>query len=344
MEESLELVRSIFRRPRGPWLSELDHELTPRGLFALYDIFYVCFDEPNREANWQSIQRIFPKAKKVEGILGFDRALKTCARRSRTRYFFLIDGDNVLLPQRFDNPLKLQDPQDQWVLSWSSLNPVNGLIYGNGGVKLWPRSVAFDISSHENASEEDDQTDYCFIADYYMVDDFISETQINTTYRQAFRAGFREGVKMSLEWGRQVDLDEKNFDRRIGRQNRQRLKIWCEIGNDSINGCWAVLGARLGLIKNVIEKFPYESINYYQWIDNYLEKEVLPYLGVSEAEVLASTWSKKTLLAYMRDLRRQINEKLPMGLRDYSAIESLRFKQSFQNPSRQGLLGRNPRL
>ncbi len=337
-------MRSFFGRKRKRRISQLSQPLTVKGLLEIFDVFYVCFDEPNKEANWQQIKTMLPKAKKVEGVVGFDRALKTCAKQSTTDFFFLIDGDNRLLPDRFTRPLIIENPRDHWVLSWSSLNTMNGLAYGNGGLKLWPKAVAERISSHENAGQNDDRTDYCFIADYYLVDDYVTETVINNTYKQAFRAGFREGVKMSLAWGKQVDLNKENFESELGRQNRERLKVWCEVGDDTINGCWSILGARLGLKKNVVEKFDYSLINSYQWIDDFLETEILPRLDVTHEQIVNLNWSREKLKIFLTEIATELNGIIPINIRNLSPVESLNFKKDFTNPSRDGLLGKNPRL
>ena len=59
-----------------------------REIFEKMDVFYVCFEEPNRFENWKQIKSILKKAQKVEGVVGFDNALKTCARKSTTDHFF----------------------------------------------------------------------------------------------------------------------------------------------------------------------------------------------------------------------------------------------------------------
>lgn len=335
------MVPSFFRRRRK--LTQLNKQSSLAELLSLFDVFYVCYDEPNRVANWQQVQKVIPSAQKVEGVVGFDQALKTCAKKSKTDYFFLIDGDNQLLPSRFSQQALSDEVQDHYVLSWSSLNPVNGLAYGNGGLKLWPKKVASKINSHESAQGEDDQTDYCFIADYYLIDNYATETHVNSTYKQAFRAGFREGVKMSLAWGRQVSLDWQNYESLLGRQNRQRLKVWCEIGDDCLNGCWGILGARMGLLKN-LEGFDYKNINSYEWIDECLRQEVLSALQISPAEIEALSWNKKRLKDFSVNVAVKINKKIPIDIQEYTPLESLSFKRGFQNPSRRGLLGRQPRL
>lgn len=313
-------------------LSQINQPTTVKTLFNLFDVFYVCFDEPNRKENWEQIKSIVPKAKKVEGVVGFDRALKTCAGLSRTDHFFLIDGDNQLLSDRLNNSFSVPDITDHWVLSWSSLNPINGLTYGNGGLKLWPKAVAIKINSHENARPGEDQTDYCFIADYYMINDFMTQTLVNTTPQQAFRAGVREGVKMSLHRGKQVPLDHTNFLKKVGPQNKRRLQSWCEVGADVPNGYWAILGARLGLKMNVVDQFDYQQINSYEWIDEVL-KEI-----VDKAKGTHGLGVEKILRDRIETLGEEIEQKIPLSLSLLSSKESKDFKETFQNPSRQGLL------
>ena len=328
---------------KGPRLSQVAMPATTRDLISIYDVFYVCFDEPNRKENWADVKRKIPHAKKVEGVVGFDNALKTCARQSRTKHFFVIDGDNKVIDSRLDRVIPASDCQDQWVLSWSSMNPVNGLAYGNGGLKLWPADVALQMNSHENADSEDDQTDYCFIADYFLVDDYVTETIMNSNVTQAFRAGFREGVKMSLAWGKQVELNHDNFESMLGRQNRKRLKIWCEIGEDSNYGIWGILGARMGLKMNVVDQFDYDKINSYEWIDQCLQDEILQPLSLKIDDIEAQRWSRKAIDGALENLASEINRKIPLQIQNHTIEESLNFKREFVNPPRKGLLGRNPK-
>ncbi len=306
-------------------------------LFKKWDVFYVCFDEPNRNENWDQILKHVPWAQKVEGVLGFDNALKTCAKLSKTSHFFLIDGDNFILPNRLNNKVNLEGLLPDWVLSWSSQNSINSLSYGNGGLKLWPKHIALQIQSHESVDKNNDPTDYCFIAQYYLMDDFVSETRVNTTPTQAFRAGLREGVKMSLSWGKQVPLDHNNFEAQLGRQNRLRLKVWCEVGADVENGLWAILGARYGLKLNAIDRFDYSLINSYQWIENLRQDQIVKPLTLNQNpnSFNESLDGIKSIIIQLGD---EINEKLPLRLKLYSQEESQMFKKSFKNPQRTGLL------
>lgn len=328
----IELLRRWTRLKKMPSLGRRQRFLD---YINNHDIFYVCYDEPNRTENWLRVRELIPHAIKIEGVVGFDRALKTCAKKSQKSHFLLIDGDNYLLPERFYNPVDLPNRDPQWVLSWSSKNNINGLNYGNGGIKLWPKDVALSILSHESAMGDQDPTDYCFIAQYFMMNDYFSETVVNYTPEQAFRSGFREGVKMTLSSGKQVALDKENFESDLAQQNRLRLKVWCEVGADVENGLWAILGARLGFKLNAIDGFNYRQINSYDWIEAQ-RKNIIRESRSQQSNAITSprTW----LIQMIEELGEELNTRFPLDLKLMTVEESHCFKQSFQNPQRAGLL------
>jgi hypothetical protein len=71
-----------------------------------------------------------------------------------------------------------------------------------------------------------------------------SATYPNGSKFQAWRAGFREGVKMCLDRGRRVSIREFNAMRM--HQNFETLSVWHNVGADVQNGDWSMYGARLG--------------------------------------------------------------------------------------------------
>jgi hypothetical protein len=73
---------------------------------------------------------------------------------------------------------------------------------------------------------------------------------INSTPRQAFVAGYREGVKMSLEKGERIAPSE--FRQRIWAANLKYLTTWMSVGADVENGQYAMLGARIGCYKTTL--------------------------------------------------------------------------------------------
>jgi hypothetical protein len=80
--------------------------------------------------------------------------------------------------------------------------------------------------------------------------DCYSTTYPNATAFQAWRAGFREGVKMCLNKGIRPTLQE--FKQRVHQRNLDHLTIWHNVGRDVDNGIWAIAGARMGTYMTMI--------------------------------------------------------------------------------------------
>ena len=67
-----------------------------------FDIFYISYDEPNKEENWAKLQNIAPWAQRIDGVKGFDSAHKAAAQASATEKFITVEGDNIVYPESFD--------------------------------------------------------------------------------------------------------------------------------------------------------------------------------------------------------------------------------------------------
>ena len=87
------------------------------------DIFYISYDEPNKEEHWADIISKFPFAKRVDGVKGFDNAHKECARQSDTERFISVDGDNIVDEKFFD--IELSFPV---VIEYKLLKPTDVLL------------------------------------------------------------------------------------------------------------------------------------------------------------------------------------------------------------------------
>ena len=183
------------------------------------DVFYLSYDEPNKEEHWADVLQKFPFAKRVDGVKGFDNAHKECARQSDTERFITIDGDNIVDEKFFDIELTFPDDTDlaNSVISWSAKNVVNGLVYGNGGIKCWPVDLVLEMQTHENAVDETKKVDFCWDLNYIQMNNVYSMVFNAGSPFQAFRAGYREGVKMSLDEGKTVNPEEfkKNVERTL---------------------------------------------------------------------------------------------------------------------------------
>ena len=212
------------------------------------DCVYLTYDEPNAEENWVKIKNMVPWARRVAGVKGSDAAHKAAADASDTDRFVLVDGDNIPDPAFFNLTLEVDEP---CVYRWRARNHINGLMYGNGGLSVWSKEFVYAMRTHEasDGTVEND-VEFCFYPNYYAMHDCYSTTYPNGSAFQAWRAGFREGVKMCLNKGARPTLQE--FKQRVHHRNLDHLTIWHNVGRDVDNGIWAIAGSRMGTYMTMI--------------------------------------------------------------------------------------------
>jgi len=223
------------------------------------DCIYLTYDEPNKETNWIKIQNMVPWACRVDGVKGSDAAHKAAAEASGTDRFILIDGDNIPDPVFFNLQLTLDDSNRDCVFRWRARNAINGLMYGNGGMSSWTKEFIYNMRTHEatDGSAEND-VEFCFYPNYWSMHDCYSVTYPNATPFQAWRAGFREGVKMALDRGAKISATE--FESRVNTRNYDNLCVWQSVGADADNGFWAIYGARLGTYMIMLEGWNHKQV------------------------------------------------------------------------------------
>ena len=254
------------------------------------DIIFLSYDEPNAEKNYADLLTKVPWAKRVHGVKGSDAAHKACATKCETEYFVTVDGDNIIDPRFLEVEIDLDESglTKDYVFSWCGQVHVNGLMYGNGGLKMWTPEFVNNMRTHENSNPNDTKglVEFCFDEKYYQFNENYSESYTNGSAFQAFRAGFREGVKMSLDQGAKVK-DLKS----VWWQNYHRLLIWCNIGADVTNGLWSIYGAREGAYLTNCTDWDYTNVRDFdyltaQWETEYskITEEMLPYeiMGLGE--------------------------------------------------------------
>jgi hypothetical protein len=227
------------------------------------DCIFLTYDEPKKEEFWVKIQNMVPWAKRVDGVKGSDAAHKAAADASDTDRFVLIDGDNLPDPEFFNLQLKLDTTNRDCVFRWKARNIINGLQYGNGGMSCWTKDFVYNMKTHEasDGSAAND-VEFCFYPNYWAMNDCCSTTYPNATPFQAWRAGFREGVKMCLDRGARPNIEQ--FKDRIVSRNYDNLCIWQTVGADVENGFWAIYGARLGTQLTMLQDWDYRQV---QWFD-----------------------------------------------------------------------------
>jgi hypothetical protein len=220
-----------------------------------FDFVFLSYDEPNAEILYAELINLIPWAKRVQGVKGSDIA--------DTDFFVTVDGDNRVDPQFFNVKLNISEGQTDHAWTWAGRNHVNGLVYGNGGLKLWSKAFVRSMNSHENSSNGASKIDFCWDAKYHEVFGTYSTSMINGSPYQAFRSGYREGVKMSLDNGHKVS--PQDFNKKIWIYNLHKLLIWCSVGADVENGIWSIYGARLGAYDCNLTDKDYTLIRDYDW-------------------------------------------------------------------------------
>ena len=114
----------------------------------MLDVIQISYHEPYADDNFELLQLFAPHAKRVQGVEGIFNAHKAAAELAETRNFYVIDAD-AIIDEKFDFNFTPGPSKEQWpgvyetecVFVWRSQNPVNDLLYGYGGAKLFPRKA-----------------------------------------------------------------------------------------------------------------------------------------------------------------------------------------------------------
>ena len=251
------------------------------------DIIYISYDEPLADRNFDELSSSYPRVKRVHGVKGFDASHKAAARRAKGDHFVTIDGDNVSVDRHLLNEtIQLDQAYWNYVVNFSARNKVNGLIYGNGGIKIWPRQLVLDMRTHENSNHKRNATEFCWELAWYKTGRVASEVDITGTPFQAFRAGFREGIKFLTPDGLSPREAFPNrplkeaFTRHVWTGTADRLSIWCSVGADVEHGLFAMYGARLGASMFLFDNWDRSSINDYAAFKGWWQDVIAPRLGL----------------------------------------------------------------
>jgi len=280
------------------------------------DCVYLSYDEPQKEEFWLKIKNMCPWAVRVDGVKGSDAAHKAAGEASTTERFILIDGDNMPDENFFNLQLDFTDRDPNYKLAqyrWRAVNAINGLRYGNGGMSSWTKTYVANMKTHETSDGGDaTAVDFCMDSSdnlYWAMYDCYSTTYPNYTPFQAWRAGFREGVKMVLDRGAKPSIDD--FKQRVSNRNLNNLTIWQNVGMDVENGSWAIYGARLGTYMTMLTDWDYRDV---AWFDNFPE-----------------LWEKHRTnpIHYAEEIGEELQDKLGLPICTLDATQSKFFKRHY---------------
>lgn len=197
----------------------------------MLDIIFLSYDEPNADRNWALLKLHYPHAIRVHGVKGIHEAHKVCAETAMTKMFYVVDGDaEILNTFKFRYTDTSREIFDDTVYTWRSINEVNGLEYGYGGVKLMPRKYLLN-----NTVE---QVDFATnIAPNYMsMGDISNINRFATSPFQTWRSAFRECAKLQQSLLVNYNIITQN-----------RLSHWCMHKSDHQFDAFCRKGANQGL-------------------------------------------------------------------------------------------------
>lgn len=223
-----------------------------------FDVVFISYKEPNAEANWYRLLEIFPNAKRVKNVKGIFEAHKRAAEIATTEMFYVVDGDAELVDNwKFDFKPNVFDMD--CVHLWTSINPINDLEYGWGGIKLFPRQLLLDAQTWRV-----DLT--TGLGKLKYINKVSNITSFNSDPFGTWRSAFRECAKLSssLYQGTTTPADTE-----------ERLRIWTTAGSDRLYGEYALHGAALGKQygKDNFNKLEaLKLINNYEWMKNEFDK------------------------------------------------------------------------
>ena len=215
----------------------------------MYDIVFISYQEPSADANYAALKARFPMAKRVHGVKGIHQAHIKAATKCFTKMFWIVDADAIILDD-FNFDYEVPEHQLDHVHVWRSLNPINDLVYGYGGVKLFPRKLTIDMDI--NKPDMTTSISKQFIA----MPEVANITAFNTDEFSTWRSAFRECAKLASNI-----IDRQNVE-----ETKGRLDIWCTKGGERRCGNFAIAGAIAGREFGLSNMADLNLINNFEWL------------------------------------------------------------------------------
>jgi len=243
----------------------------------MLDVFFLSYNEPYADENYAKLQEIVPNARRVNGVKGFAPAHQECARRSFTNNFYVVDSDAVIV-NGFDfsfTPSKYNKwwgtPESECICIWHSINPINGLTYGHGGVKILPKQPLLGVDK----DVIDFTTGFGLITKVF--DEVSNITAFNYDEFNTFRSAYRECAKLAANITNKAVRDQLNFEEaiKLKKEADSRLHTWTTVGEGKKFGDICMYGALEGKsygIKFADDPVSLKKINDYDWMKNEFNK------------------------------------------------------------------------
>ena len=216
----------------------------------LFDVIFLTYNETDAQANWEQLQTIFPRAKRVIGVKGIYNAHMAASTIAQTDMFYVVDADAFVNNFQFDYTPPIQDRDTVHI--WYSHNPVNGLEYGYGGIKLFSKS-------HFQKAQAGVIDTATSVGDVKVIPIVACETRFNTDEFSTWKSAFRECAKLS----------SKLIKKQLNKETEERLCAWTTVNSGAQYGKYAITGALAGAkygSANISNPYALEKINDYDWL------------------------------------------------------------------------------
>ena len=232
----------------------------------MFDVFFISYHEQYADENFEALLDKAPLAKRVDNVKGIFNAHKHAAELSKTKMFYVIDADAILLDDfNFDyQPIELDEAYDgvlatDCVHTWRATNPINDLVYGYGGVKLFP------ARGLREANKWNIDFTTSVMPHFVPMEQISNITAFNTDPYSTWKAAVRECTKLASS----IIENQHPY-------TEKRLDIWCTVGANKKFGEYAIAGAKLGRKFGSNQKNNLEALNLindYEWLQEQYERE-----------------------------------------------------------------------
>ena len=223
-----------------------------------FDIVFISYNEPNADENYAALSEKFPRAKRVHGVKGIHQAHIAAAEICDTDMFWIVDGDAQIV-DGFNFDFQSPKWQRDNVYVWRSINPINDLVYGYGGIKLFPRNETLIMDT----TKPDMTTSIS--SKFNAVEETANITAFNTDAFSTWRSAFRECAKLS----------SKTILRQNDEETETRLNIWCTKGSERRCGDFAIAGANAGREFGISNMADLNLINNFEWLHEQFSKHTI---------------------------------------------------------------------
>jgi len=257
MNDDLKKVRKMDLDVLDKFLLEKTDYSNVKPLNLKFDVIFMSYYEKDADKNFETLKKLVPNAKRVNGVTGILNAYNACRELSETKFYYIVEGDNIIcndfdfkLPiQWYKNVLyhNIRDQKENSIpvdietiypnlsVMWDTVNPINGEILPHSPIGFTYKSNKPYIY-YPKATAAD-----TFKASGVPVRRIGSIDAFNSSPYDAWKAGFRIGNRLTYQI---LNMKTPKHDTLY---QEERLHHWESVGYDRYNGKYCIEGVKLGM-------------------------------------------------------------------------------------------------